>query len=122
MSKHSPYGNEIFESVDAYHAQYEGLMRQRLEEIRAIIRAATPEAEEVISYNMPAFRYKKTLVYYAACKNHLGFYPTSSPLIFFREALKAYTTTKGSIHFPYNQPLPEQLIRDIVSFRLSEVK
>jgi uncharacterized protein YdhG (YjbR/CyaY superfamily) len=109
-------------TIDAYHQQYKSVMRLYLDEMREIIAKAAPNATEVISYGMPAFKQGKVLVYYAACKTHLGFYPTSSPIKVFAEELQKYTTSKGSIHFPYNEKLPVKLIKQIVKFRISEVE
>ena len=79
-----------------------------------------PEAEEVISYHMPAFKTTEMLVYYAAAKSHLGFYPTSSGVINFQEELAGYVTSKGAIQFPYGEDLPEELIVSIAQFRAQE--
>ena len=69
---------------------------------------------------MPAFKTSEVLVYYAAAKSHMGYYPTASVVINFKEELAGYVTSKGAIQFPYNQELPEQLIRDIAQFRAQE--
>ena len=84
------------------------------------IRAAAPLAQETISYNMPAFRSEKVLVYYMAHSRHIGFYPTASPIKFFKEDLKNYNTSKGAIQFPMEKPLPLLLIKKIVKFRVKE--
>jgi uncharacterized protein YdhG (YjbR/CyaY superfamily) len=93
----------------------------KLSEIRTLIKDSCPEAEEVISYNMPAFRYHGILVYYAAAKNHIGFYPANAKTIeLFKEELEEYDTSKGTIRFPYNKPLPITIIKRIVEFRIAE--
>ena len=93
-----------------------------LEKMRALIREELPDAEECISYNMPAYRRKKVLVYFAAGKNHLGFYPTPGPIEQFAEELKEYHTSKGAVQFPYAKPLPEELIRKMIRYRAEEEK
>jgi uncharacterized protein YdhG (YjbR/CyaY superfamily) len=107
-------------SIDAYIAAAPPERRPLLEELRATIRAAAPEAEETISYNMPAFAQNGTLVYFATMKNHIGFYPTASGIAAFQEDLAAYEGTKGAIHFPLDRPLPLDLIQRIVRFRVEE--
>ena len=91
-----------------------------LDSLRETILQAAPKAEEVISYNMPAFKLKKVLVYYAAHKEHIGFYPTSSPIKFFKDELAKYKTSKGAIQCPIDKRLPTTLIKKIVTFRVQE--
>ena len=91
-----------------------------LEQFRQIIKKAAPNTEEVISYGMPAFKLHSVLVYFAASKNHYGFYPTSKPIIVFADKLKKYKCSKGAIQFPKNKKLPTKLISDIVKFRMKE--
>lgn len=109
-------------SVEEYFSWFPKEIREKLELTRQTIREAVPQAEEVISYHMPAFRTKEVLVYYAAAKNHLGFYPTGSPISEFKKELEAYKTSKGAIQIPYDQPLPLKLIADIAKFRFFEVE
>ncbi len=106
--------------MDAYIAAASADRRAVLEELRAAIRAAAPEAEETISYNMPAFAQHGTLVYFASMTNHIGFYPTGSGIAAFQEELAAYAGTKGAVHFPLDQPLPVDLIQRIVRFRVED--
>jgi cellulose biosynthesis protein BcsQ len=91
-----------------------------LEKIRKVIKEAAPEAEEKISYQMPAFVLRGNLVYFAACKNHIGFYPTPSGINAFKNELSEYKGAKGSVQFPLNKPIPYELIRKIVKFRVVE--
>jgi uncharacterized protein YdhG (YjbR/CyaY superfamily) len=107
-------------SIDAYIAAAPPDRRPVLDELRAIIRAAAPEAQETISYNMPAFAQNGTLVYFASMTNHIGFYPTASGIAAFQEELAAYKGTKGAVHFPLDRPLPVELIQRIVRFRIEE--
>lgn len=110
-----------WETIDAYHAQFPTGIRKVLESIRKGIQQAAPESEEIISYGMPAFKQGKTLVYYAACKEHIGFYPTPGPIAIFKKELEEYKTSKGAIQFPMSQKLPMTLIQKMVKFRLAEV-
>jgi uncharacterized protein YdhG (YjbR/CyaY superfamily) len=109
--------NEKSSDIDNYITNFPAAVQSRLEEIRAIIRKSAPEAVEKISYGMPAFEQKGILVYFAAHKNHIGFYPTSSPIKVFKEELKEYKWSKGAIRFPLDKPLPAELVSRIVTFR-----
>jgi uncharacterized protein YdhG (YjbR/CyaY superfamily) len=109
-----------FVSVDAYIATFPKETQKILEELRATIKAAAPEAKEKISYQMPAFALKGNLVYFAAWKNHIGFYPTSSGTEAFKKELSIYESAKGSVKFPIDKPLPLELITKIVKFRVTE--
>lgn len=114
--------NPKAESVAEYFSWYEGPVKAKLEEMRAILKKALPDAQEVISYHMPAFKTTEVLVYYAAAKNHLGYYPTGSPVAEFKKELAGYVTSKGAIQLPYDQDLPEELITQIALFREEEAK
>jgi len=107
-------------SIDAYMAAAPPDRRALLEQLRAAIHAAAPDAEETISYGMPAFAQDGTLVYFAALKDHIGFYPTASGIAAFQEELAAYEGTKGAVRFPLDRPLPLDLIGRIVRFRVEE--
>ena len=107
-------------SIQEYFSWFTPEIQAKLQQMREILRQAVPEAEEVISYHMPAFKTSEVLVYYAATKSHLGFYPTSSGVTNFKEELAGYVTSKGAIQFPYGQDLPEQLIVAIAQFRAQE--
>ena len=109
-----------FNTVDEYFSALSTKTKAALNELRKTIKEATPEAEEVISYNMPAFKLNGILVYYAAYKNHIGFYPTASGVKVFQEELADYNSSKGAIQFPIDQPLPTDLITRIVKFRVKE--
>jgi uncharacterized protein YdhG (YjbR/CyaY superfamily) len=109
-------GNDI----DKYIAGFPKDIQVILEQLRATIKNAAPEAEEVISYQIPAFRYNGMLVYFAAYNNHIGFYPTSSGIEAFKKELSAYEGSKGTIRFPMDKPLPLDLIAKIVEFRVKE--
>lgn len=107
------------DSVDGYIAGFEPLMQDYMNQIRKAIRESAPQAEELISYGMPAYKLNGPLVYFAANKNHLGFYPAGTSTV--SEFQKAgYEVTKGSVHFPYTQPLPIEMIKEMVKFRVEE--
>lgn len=118
--KSSPYGSTRFLTIDAYHAFFPEEVQGILQQLREAIKEVAPYATEVISYNMPAFKQNKNLVYYAAYKQHIGFYPTPGPLIVFKDELTEFKTSKGAIQFPMNKPLPMALIKKIVLFRVEE--
>jgi uncharacterized protein YdhG (YjbR/CyaY superfamily) len=107
-------------TIEEYIATFPYHIQKKLKEIRATIKKAAPEAEEKISYQMPAFNLKGNLVYFAGYTSHIGFYPTSSGVEAFKKELAGYKTSKGTIHFPIDKPLPLDLIANIVVFRLKE--
>jgi uncharacterized protein YdhG (YjbR/CyaY superfamily) len=109
-----------FQTVDAYLSAFPEKVRRILTGLRKTIRQAAPQAEEVISYNMPAFRWKGMLVWYAAHKDHIGFYPKASAILAFKGELAGYKTSKGAIQFPIEKVIPTDLVRKIVAFRLKE--
>jgi uncharacterized protein YdhG (YjbR/CyaY superfamily) len=109
-------------SVDEYISWFSPEIQEKLEQIRQTLRKALPEAKEVISYHMPAFKTHEVLVYFAAAKNHIGFYPTSSGVNEFKKELAQYETSKGAIQIPYNQDIPLELISQIAQFRKEEVQ
>jgi len=107
-------------TIDEYISGFPKDIQEHLEQIRATIRDAAPEAEEVISYQMPAFKCHGILVYFAAFKNHIGFFPTASGIAAFRKELTAYAGSKGTVRFPFGKELPLELISKIVKFRVEE--
>lgn len=109
-----------FSNVDEYIALYPPAIQKGLNLIRKTIRKAAPEAEETISYNMPAYKLNGMLVFFAAMKNHYGFYPTASPMKVFREKLMPYETSKGAIRFPMDEPIPIRLVSEIVKWKVRE--
>lgn len=109
-----------YTDITQYHRAFSKEIQLILDELRAIICETAPQSVEKISYNMPSFHQQGVLVYYAAYKNHIGFYPTSTPIVAFKEDLAEYKTSKGAIHFPLNKPLPKKLIERIVQFKLEE--
>ena len=107
-------------NIDEYIAGFPKDVRMILEQIRETIKKAAPNAEETISYQMPAFRLKGYLVYFAAHKNHIGFYPMPSAIEKFKKELSVYEGAKGSVKFPLDSPMPLGLIGKIVKFRVKE--
>jgi uncharacterized protein YdhG (YjbR/CyaY superfamily) len=110
-----------YQNIDEYIAHFPRDIQDVLESIRQVIKKAAPQAREAISYGMPAFKQNGVLVYFAAFKDHIGFFPTSSGVSAFKEELTAYDTSKGTIRFPLGKPLPLKLIENIVKFRVNEV-
>jgi uncharacterized protein YdhG (YjbR/CyaY superfamily) len=109
-----------FHSIDEYIATFPAEIQALLESVRATIRAAAPEAEEKISYQMPTFVLNGNLVHFAAFKQHIGLYPAPSGIEAFQQELAPYKGAKGSIRFPISQPLPLELISAIVQYRVAE--
>ncbi|MBU6262858.1 MAG: DUF1801 domain-containing protein [Bacteroidetes bacterium] len=106
--------------IDVYIATFPAATQKQLKNIRAIIKEAAPEATEVISYGMPAYKQNGMLVYFAGYKAHIGFYPTASGIKHFLPKIQAYKHSKGAVQFPLDQPLPKNLIQEIVAFRITE--
>ena len=108
-------------SIDEYIAGFPPETRKMLKELRALIRASAPDATETISYAIPTFDLNgRHLVHFAGYEKHVGFYPTASGIDAFKEELKHYKSSKGSVQFPLGQPLPTGLIRRIVEYRVAE--
>jgi uncharacterized protein YdhG (YjbR/CyaY superfamily) len=109
-----------FKTVDEYLSAVPAPTRRILQQVRQTIKKAAPQAEEVISYNMPAFKLHGVLVYYAAYQKHIGFYPTPSAIKSFQKELSQYESSKGAVQFPIDEPMPVELITKIVQFRVRE--
>ena len=110
----------IYSTVDEYIAAQGELIQPMLNQLRDTIKNAAPTANEIISYGMPAYKIHGVLVYFAANKHHIGFYPTASPITVFSDELTSYKTSKGAIQFPLKTPIPIDLVRRIVEFRVNE--
>lgn len=110
----------IPKSIDEYILQYPQEIQEILKTIRKVIKESAPNAEEKISYRMPTFVLNGNLVHFAAYKNHIGFYPTSSGINNFLHELSGYKTSKGAVQFPIGKPIPYGLISQIVKFRVAE--
>jgi uncharacterized protein YdhG (YjbR/CyaY superfamily) len=109
-----------YKTIDEYIKIYPTNIQSILEQMRQTIQKAAPEAGEAISYQMPAFKLNGNLVYFAAFKNHIGFYPTSSGIEAFKQELSPYKTSKGAVQFPLDKPIPYDLVEKIVLFRVKE--
>ena len=108
--------------MDEYIKTFPKDVQSILEKMRQTIREAAPEAVETISYQMPTFKLNgKNLVHFAAWRNHIGFYPTSSGTEAFKKELSRYKTAKGSVRFPIGEPIPYDLVKKIVVFRMKEI-
>lgn len=109
-------------NTDAYIASFTKDVQAKLEHVRATVIAIAPDAVEVISYGLPAFKlHGAMLVWFAAHTQHIGLYPRASAISAFADKLNAYKFAKGSIQFPFDKPLPLDLITDIVKFRVREI-
>ena len=107
-------------SIDEYIATFPAEIQYKLEQVRATIKAAAPEATEKISYQMPTFYLYGNLIHFAAFKNHIGLYPTPSGIEAFQQELSQYEGSKGAIKFPHDKPLPLDLISKITKYRIEE--
>jgi len=115
-------GQKCPQNIDEYIEDQPQEIQEILENIRATIRKAAPGAEEAIKYMMPTFVLNGNLVHFAACRNHIGFYPAPSGIDNFRDELAGYKTSKGAIQFPLDRKIPYALIGQIVRFRAAENK
>lgn len=109
-----------FKNIDEYIATFPKNMQTILQELRQVIRDVAPEAEEAISYQIPTFKLNGNLVHFAAFKNHISFFPTSSGVEAFQKELSNYQTSKGTIRFPLDKPIPFDLVKKIVKYRVKE--
>lgn len=109
---------EKVETIDQYISGFPQNIQELMQQVRQTIRDAAPQAVETISWGMPTFKVKKILVQFAGHKQHLGFYPWPETIEAFKDLLSGCKSSKGSIQFPYNKPIPLALISDMVHFRL----
>lgn len=107
-------------NVDEYIARHSKEIKERLKNIRAVIRKAAPDAKETISYGMPAYKLNGMLLFFAAHLNHIGFYPLTTGIKAFKKELAGFKMSKGSVQFPFERPLPLGLIARVVKFRVKE--
>jgi uncharacterized protein YdhG (YjbR/CyaY superfamily) len=110
----------VAKDVDTYIAGFPKDTQKLLEQLRAAIIKAAPGAEEVISYNMPAYKQNGMLAFFAAYEKHIGFYPTGSGIIAFKKEIAIYKNSKGAVQFPIGKPLPLSLITKMVKFKVNE--
>ena len=114
------YSVEDYRTIDEYIIKFPPNVQNILQKIRQLIKDLAPKAKETISYQIPTFKLNGNLVHFAAYKNHIGFYPTPSAIKEFKKELSIYRLGKGTIQFPINQPIPYDLIKKIVKFRINE--
>jgi uncharacterized protein YdhG (YjbR/CyaY superfamily) len=110
--------NAVPKTIDEYIAGFPIDVQKKLRRMRSAIREAAPGATEKISYRMPAFFLHGVLVYFAAFRNHIGFFPTASGVSAFKNQLTGYKCSKGTIQFPLDKPIPYDLVRSIVIYRV----
>lgn len=115
-------GNKIkFKNIDEYISSHPPKVKKLLKELRNTIKLAAPDADEVISYNMPALKFHGLLLYFAAHKEHIGFYPgNASTIEMFKKDLVTYKTSKGTIQFPLDKKIPVTLVKKIVKLRVGQ--
>ncbi len=111
---------KTFKTIDEYVAAFPENVQVILEEIRQAIRESAPDAKEAISYQIPTFKLKGNLVHFAAFKNHIGFYPAPSAINAFKKELTSYEVSKGTVKFPIDEPIPLELIKKMVEYRVKE--
>jgi uncharacterized protein YdhG (YjbR/CyaY superfamily) len=109
-----------FKNIDDYIDTFPKNVQHKLTELRSAIKESAAEAEEAISYGMPTFQLNGSLVWFAAYKKHIGFYPTHSGILAFEEKLSIYKHSKGAVQFPIDGPIPLDIVREIVRFRVKE--
>jgi uncharacterized protein YdhG (YjbR/CyaY superfamily) len=110
-------------TIDEYIASFPPDVQEKLQSIRTVIRRVVPDAEEAIRYGIPTFRLDgSNLVHFAAFKDHLSFFPTSSGVAKFQEELSSFTISRGTIQFPLNRPVPYDLVDRITRFRVEETR
>ena len=109
-----------FESIDEYIASFPKNTQNILLALRKAIQEAAPHSQETISYQMPAFKLNGILVWFVAFKKHIGFFPTASGIEAFKEKLAHYETSKGTVRFPIDEPIPFDLVKEIVKYRVKE--
>ena len=115
-----PMTKKTLRNFDAYLERFPKNVQRLLQKMRLTIKKAAPQAKETISYGIPAFTLNGLLVWFAAHKNHIGFYPRASAIAAFKKELSAYKGAKGSVQFPFDKPLPLALISRIVKFRMKQ--
>jgi uncharacterized protein YdhG (YjbR/CyaY superfamily) len=114
---------EAVKNVDTYIQQFPTPLQERLQQVREVITQTAPEANELISYGMPAYKlHGKPLVYFAGYKNHIGLYATPNGHAAFQKEFSKYKQGKGSVQFPLLEPLPLDLIQQVVAFRIKTIQ
>jgi uncharacterized protein YdhG (YjbR/CyaY superfamily) len=109
---------KAFKTADEYIRSFPEHISGKLTKLREVIIKSAPEAEEIISYGMPAYKYHGVIAYFAASKNHYALYAYPDSIKAFKDYLKPYSLSKGTIRFTYDKPLPVQLVKDIIKYRV----
>lgn len=112
--------NKKITNIDDYIAGFPAETQKILQRVRQLIKENAPDASEKISWDMPTFFLYGNLVHFAGHKNHLGFYPGDSGITNFADRMEGMSHSKGAVQFPYSKPMPEELIKDIVRFRVKQ--
>ena len=112
--------NTEIKTIDDYITEFADPVQKLLRQMHSVIKEEAPEATEAISYAMPTFKLNGNLVHFAGYKSHIGLYPAPSGILAFEKELTGFKTSKGAIQFPLDNPLPVELIRKIVRFRVKE--
>lgn len=107
-------------TIDDYIKEFPMEVQDILQKIRVTIRNSAPDAEEAMSYQIPTFKLNGNLVHFAAYKRHIGFYPTSSGIENFKDEISGYKSSRGTVQFPLDKPIPYDMIKKIVEFRVKE--
>ena len=107
-------------TIDEYIMLFPKNVQIVLEKLRQVIRESAPKSEETINYGIPTFKLNGNLVHFAAFKNHIGFYPTTSAIVAFKKELSPYKQAKGSVQFPIDKPIPLNIVKKIVKYRVME--
>jgi len=105
-------------TIKDYISDFPVSTQKKLKQLQSLIKKTVPKAEETISYGMPAYKLNGPIVYFAAYKNHIGFYPTPAPILAFKQELKKYKTSKGAVQFPLDEDLPVSLIGKMLRFKV----
>ena len=108
--------------IDGYILRFEGTVREKLAEIRKLLRSVLSRAAERMAYGMPTYTYGENLVHFAGLKGHIGFYPTPGGIDRFSSELASFRTSKGAVQFPLDRPLPSELIKSMALYRMAEVR
>jgi uncharacterized protein YdhG (YjbR/CyaY superfamily) len=112
--------SDNYDDIDGYIVCFPANVQKILQKVRSVIKEAAPDATEDIRYGIPTFRLRGNLVHFAAYDTHIGFYPTPSGIEAFKTELSAYDLGRGTVRFPLNDPIPYDLIKQIVAFRVKE--
>ena len=121
MQRNTIEGNKnTYKTIDEYILQFSPEIQEKLQLLRNVINETAPDSIEKISWQMPTFYLNGNLVHFASHKNHIGFYPGASGIETFQQKITMYKSSKGAVQFPFNEPLPLELIKEIVAFRVWE--